>query len=86
MKRPGCWRKGDPSAVAAFDEAVRALWDNPDRQETERYHRLNGRVNDLWPSLSPLQRSALLTGIRLDRADRRERRARAPRRSRRRSR
>ena len=85
MKLPR-WHQGSKADVAAFDAACRALWDNPDREETERYHRLNGRVNDLYPTVSRWQRTAWATGARLDRADRRERHAQARSRSRRRSR
>ena len=39
--------------VAAFKTADAALQEYrpPGRQEDERYHELNGRVNDLWPTV-----------------------------------
>jgi hypothetical protein len=44
--------------VAEFKAADYALQDNADaerkagiREETETYHELNGRVNDLWPTV-----------------------------------
>lgn len=44
--------------VLFFRSAIRELWLNSEaehaagiREETERYHELNGRVNELWPSV-----------------------------------
>ena len=44
--------------AVAFRRADEALQDNGDAEqaagiawETEEYHRLNGRVNDLWPTV-----------------------------------
>ena len=77
-KRKRLWRRGSRDDVAAFDQAVRALWDNSAREarsgvreETAEYHRLNDRVNRLAAPLGPVQRSALATGVRLDRAKKR---------------
>jgi hypothetical protein len=49
------WRKlseRDRNArVLFFRAALRALWLNPDRTETDRYLDLNDAVNDLWPTV-----------------------------------
>jgi len=61
-------------------EANKALWANSDREyaagirhETPEYHRLNDRVNDLWPQVPPWQRSVIAQDIREARAQLRRR-------------
>lgn len=53
---PG-FRPADAGQTRAWRDALRALWRNPDRTETARYHQLNGRQDDLSRPLSRTQQA-----------------------------
>jgi hypothetical protein len=50
FKLPGAERGGRAQTFRDADEALQA-YEPPGREEDETYLRLNGRVNDLWPTV-----------------------------------
>lgn len=69
-------RKGTADQVRAYRDACVALWRNPDRAETPRYHMLNDRVIEAERPLSRAQGLYHFHGALNDlgRAEARERR------------